>query len=430
VTAARARDGSRGSEPSTSAELRRRLVRELESASAIRSDAVREAFLTVPREIFIPAVSDERGIAAVYEDEAYPTKTDLHGDAISSSSQPQIMALMLEALRLAPGDRILEIGAGTGYNAALISEIVGSKGAVTSIELDPVIAAEARAAVRTAGRNANVVSGDGRDGWEPDAPYDRIIATASSLDVPRAFLDQLREGGLLVMPLRITDALPFRQLVVTFERVGRSFRSVGVIPGGFMRLRQRPDDPSLPWPEARVQETRNASVHTVASLSGSTLSRLSPEVRRRLLAMLLSSPRSRALGVRISRRSQWDLEAFVTLAAPEERLLGCVREDLTDLLLFSAALPAIVDPDGPGLAYLAGSKIISRIDAHGHGAAGRLLHHVVDRWLRWKRPAVAQLRIEVTYTRPRTQHWRTRKRGSCFISYDWADLPGPGRGWD
>src|SRR5206468_12879198 len=196
----------------------------------------------------------------------------------------------------------------TGYNAALISAVVGTKGRVTSVELDAGIAAGAQAAVRAVGQRANVVAGDGRNGWEQDAPYDGIIATGSSLDVPRAFLDQLREGGVLVMPLRITDALPFRQLVVAFERSGRLLRSVGVITGGFMRMRERPDDPSLPWPEVTVKETRDRSEHTVASLSGSTLSMLSADLRMRLLGLLLSRPRSRDLGIRISGRSQWDLE--------------------------------------------------------------------------------------------------------------------------
>jgi protein-L-isoaspartate(D-aspartate) O-methyltransferase len=82
---------------------------------------VREAFLATPREAFIPSVATERGLSVVYRDEAFPTKLDAGGGAISSSSQPQIMALMLEELRLSPGDRVLEIGAGTGYNAALLA---------------------------------------------------------------------------------------------------------------------------------------------------------------------------------------------------------------------------------------------------------------------------------------------------------------------
>ncbi len=88
------------------------LVRQLEVARVIRSAAVRDAFLKVPREVFLPGVADEHGIATVYRDEAYPTKTDEHGHAVSSSSQPGIMASMLEELRVSPGHRVLEVGAG------------------------------------------------------------------------------------------------------------------------------------------------------------------------------------------------------------------------------------------------------------------------------------------------------------------------------
>jgi protein-L-isoaspartate(D-aspartate) O-methyltransferase len=128
------------------------LVRQLEAASAIRSATVRDAFLQIPREIFIRDVAERLGIAAVYRDEAYPTKTDPHGDAISSSSQPQIMALMLEELRVSPGHRILEVGTGTGYNAALLSDLAGPKGHVTSVALDPELARGARHSLRAAGR--------------------------------------------------------------------------------------------------------------------------------------------------------------------------------------------------------------------------------------------------------------------------------------
>jgi protein-L-isoaspartate(D-aspartate) O-methyltransferase len=407
-----------------SAEQRRRLVDKLQAASAIRSDAVREAFLSVPREVFIPRVAQERGVEAVYEDEAYPTKTDGRGLAISASSQPFIMAAMLEALRLRPGQRVLEIGAGTGYNAALLSAIVGRRGRVTSVELDPQLAAAAGAAVGSVGHHANVVVGDGRDGWPPDAPYDGIVATASSLEVPPAFLQQLREGGLLVLPLRLTDALPFRQVVVTFERVGPRLRSMDVITGGFMRMRDRPDDPSVPWPEARAVETRDGSEQTIASLSGSTLSLLSAPDRRRLLALLLSPPRSRRLGVRASGQRQWDLETFVALAADEDRLVGCARAELGGLLLFNIALPGILDTDHDGIAYLAGSKTVSRIDAHGARGPARQLGKLVDRWLARGRPSIGDLRIVVEYDPPTSRHWRTTHRGSAYLCFDWHGGPG------
>jgi protein-L-isoaspartate(D-aspartate) O-methyltransferase len=394
-------------------------VRQLESTAAIRSSVVREAFLQVPRELFVPDVAKRLGIAAVYRDEAYPTKTDPRGDAISSSSQPQIMAQMLEELRVLPGHRVLEVGAGTGYNAALLSVLVGPRGHVTSVELEPELATRARRSVREAGRRASVVVGDGRGGWEANAPYDRIIVTASSLEVPRAFLEQLAEGGLLVLPLRLSDAVPFRQIVVTFERVGRRLRSVSVIHGGFMRLRGRPEDPSLPWPVSKVVETREGTKTTLASLSGSTWGRLPESERQRLLALMLSPPRSRPIGMRVSRWRLWELESFICLAAPEELLVGCTREDLSALLFFGTALPGVVDADRSGLAHLAGTRSVSRLDAYGDAGAERLLAELVDEWRRRGQPRVARLSVEVAYGRSRPDAWRIKRRGSSLISFDY-----------
>ncbi|MGH2630062.1 MAG: protein-L-isoaspartate O-methyltransferase family protein [Actinomycetota bacterium] len=399
--------------------LRQRLVRQLESASTIRSAPVRQAFLEVPREIFVPDVVARLSVAAAYRDEAYPTKTDLRGDAISSSSQPGIMALMLEELSVSPGDRVLEVGTGTGYNAALLSVLVGTKGRVISVELDPGLSRTARGAVRAAGQRASLVTGDGRGGWEANAPYDRIIVTASSLDVPRAFLDQLRDGGLLVLPLRLTDAVPFRQIVVTFRRVGARLRSESVIHGGFMRLRDRPDDPSLPWPVAKVVETNDGTERTLASLSGSTWGRLGDDERRHLLALMLSRPRSRSIGLRVSQRRQWELESFILLAAPEELIVGCAREDLGELLFFGTAMPGIMNLDASGLAHLAGTRSVTRLDAYGDARAERLLVDLVDEWRRRGRPGVDQLRVEVSYGSSRRAGLRHEARGSGVISFDY-----------
>jgi protein-L-isoaspartate(D-aspartate) O-methyltransferase len=399
---------------------RQLLVRRLEEASVIRTAAVREAFLKIPRETFIPEVAKRLGLEAVYRDEAYPTKTDLRGDAISSSSQPGIMASMLEELRVSPGQRVLEIGAGTGYNAALLSALVGSNGRVTSIELDPELARKARRAVRAAGRRANIVAGDGRKGWKANAPYDRVIVTASSLDVPHAWLKQLREGGVLVMPLRLTDAVPFRQIVVAFERVGRRLTSISVVHGGFMRIRDGSDDPSLPWPMSRVVESDDRAEETVASLSGSTWGAFSADEQHRLLALLLSPPRSRPIGIRASRWRQWDLEVFIVLAAPETSLVACTRRDLRQLLFSGTPMPAIVDPSGPSLAHLAGSKTVSRLDAYGSDRAEDLLADLIADWRRRGGPNIARLNIEVSYDHPRRTAWRTVQRGGSRISCDWS----------
>src|SRR5262249_49722914 len=129
-----------------------RLVAELAAHDVIGTDAVRRAFLAVPREAFLPG----RPLSEVYRDVAIPTRFDAQGFPKSSSSQPAIMAAMLEQLDLQPGQRVLEIGAGTGYNAALLKELVGAAGRVVSIDLDPQVAREARAALRATGHRVRV----------------------------------------------------------------------------------------------------------------------------------------------------------------------------------------------------------------------------------------------------------------------------------
>ena len=169
--------------PQKSAQLRRGLVEQLERRGLLKQQAVRDAFLAVPRELFVPEFARREGLVAVYRDLVILTRRDVGGTPTSSSSQPAIMASMLERLELAPGRRVLEVGAGTGYNAALLSTIVGPRGRVVSVELDPDTARAARRALGDARFRVRVVAGDGRAGWAPGAPYDRIIATASSDEV-------------------------------------------------------------------------------------------------------------------------------------------------------------------------------------------------------------------------------------------------------
>ncbi len=162
-------------------------------------DARREAaFRAVPRAVFLPDLPPE----TVYLDQAVPIKTDEDGTVLSSSSQPSMMAIMLRQLRLQPGMNVLEIGAGSGYNAALMQHLVGDNGKVTSIEIDAQIAEAARQNLQRASMGeVLVVDGDGSTGYAPRASYDRIIATAGIWDVPQAWVRQLKPRGLLVAPL-------------------------------------------------------------------------------------------------------------------------------------------------------------------------------------------------------------------------------------
>lgn len=290
----------------SSGSLRREMVSALVSSGAIKSPAVRRAFLAEPRERYVPEIAERDGLEAVYRPgAALVTARDRRGLPVSSSSAPGIMAPMLEALELRPGLRALEIGAGTGYNAALLARLVGEDGGVTSVEVDPGIARQARSHLADGGHRAKVVVGDGREGWPKGAPFDRIIATASSELVPVAWRDQLVEGGLVVLPFRFEGDVA-TQAVLALRREGETLRSATVFLGSFMGLR------AVGEPEAPFQ--RQASLHasaselpktsTLARLSGRRLGPLSDAERRRLLAIVVlpgrkfaTVPASRADGL-------------------------------------------------------------------------------------------------------------------------------------
>ncbi|HEX9994702.1 MAG TPA: methyltransferase domain-containing protein, partial [Acidimicrobiales bacterium] len=276
--------------PETAAALRRRLADHLAGAGAVRTDAVRAAFLAVPREAFVPEAAAAGGLAAVYEDVPVVTRRDPAGIPLSSSSQPAIMAVMLELLGCRPGDRVLEIGAGTGYNAALLAHIVGPGGRVVTVDLDEAVAAEASEHLAAAGAaGVEVVAGDGRAGVAAGAPYDRIVATASTPTVPAAWVDQLAPGGTLVAPVWL-DGRADRQVVAAFRRDGPGLRSTAVVPGGFMVLRGT--GPFVPPDVGEVHAGwRAAGRSSTARITGDVVGRMRPAARRRLVAVLAEEPR-------------------------------------------------------------------------------------------------------------------------------------------
>ncbi|MGW5412606.1 protein-L-isoaspartate O-methyltransferase family protein [Actinomadura geliboluensis] len=154
----------------------------------------------------------------------------------SSASRPDVVAQMLTALEVAPGMSVLEVGTGTGWNAALLAERLGP-GRVTSVEVDPAVADHARRALQRAGYDVTVVTGDGALGYAPDAPFDRVIATAAAARVPYAWAEQTRPGGRVLVPWT-TD---FHNGALVAFAVSRDGTMRGRIVGdtSFMRLRSQ-----------------------------------------------------------------------------------------------------------------------------------------------------------------------------------------------
>ena len=176
-------------------EERRRVVKYLESLGYIKSEKVKKALLRVPREDFIP--EPYRDLA--YVDRPLPIG---YGQTISAI---HMVAIMTEALDPRPGDKVLEIGTGSGYQAAVLAEIVcrDGDGHVYSIERIPELAEYARRNLERTGYSdcVTVITGDGTRGYPKEAPYDRIIVTAAAPDIPEPLIEQLKDGGRMVIPV-------------------------------------------------------------------------------------------------------------------------------------------------------------------------------------------------------------------------------------
>ncbi len=168
------------------------LVERWLASGEINDKAVISAFQKVRRELFVP----EEYKKEAYIDEPLPIPA---GQTIS---QPTTVVLMLDALEVKPGHKVLEIGAGSGYNAALLGVLVGEKGKVITTEIVPELVKFAKANLKKAGiKNVAIIHSDGSRGYAKEAPYDRIICTAAAPKIPDVLVRQLKEGGILLIPV-------------------------------------------------------------------------------------------------------------------------------------------------------------------------------------------------------------------------------------
>jgi protein-L-isoaspartate(D-aspartate) O-methyltransferase len=247
------------------------MVAHLRARSGLTDPRVAAVLARVPRHLFVPGVD----LAEAYADQAIVTRYR-DGWPVSSASQPAMVAAMLEQLRLPEGGSVLEIGAGTGYNAALLSALVGPSGRVVTVDIDPEVAEEARHHLALAGAaDVEVICADGAQGWPGGAPYDGIIVTAGASDLAPAWASQLTPRGRLVVPLSIRGV----QQCVAFTPADGHLSSVAVCGCQFMPLTgaMANGDQRLPVPGrpgVHLQAAAETDVDT--ALVGDVLGRRGP----------------------------------------------------------------------------------------------------------------------------------------------------------
>ncbi|MCQ4084381.1 methyltransferase, FxLD system [Streptomyces sp. RB6PN25] len=318
--------------------LRNALVDSIRESGYARTATVETALRTVPRHLFVP----DAPLEEAYADTPVNIKYDTDGTSISCASQPGVVALMLDQLEARPGERILELGAGTGYNAALLACLVGETGHVTTIDVDDDLVEGARAHLATAGfTNVEALTRDGAVGHAEGAPYDRIIATVGSHGVPHAWMQQLAPGGRLVVPQRLKGSV---SRSIAYEQHDGRWMSVSSKMNTFMPLRKGiADDDRRVIPlstdgTVRLQAPAGQHIDTDA------------------LAGVLDQPRTEewtGMMVRAMESPEW-MELFVTCCLPSGLIRMLFPKEVKGTLLTDDPYPSsAASVDKGAVTYLA-----------------------------------------------------------------------------
>jgi protein-L-isoaspartate(D-aspartate) O-methyltransferase len=240
------------------------------------SEPTERAYLAMPRHRFVlryrewgtkewHEVNDDdlaEHAATLYANRPLILYGDDDADIPSTISQPSFVLRMLDLLQLGPGHKVFELGAGSGWNAALMGQIVGPHGHVTSLEIIPELAKRAVETVESLGvANVQIVEGDGGNGFPDAAPYDRVIFTAGAFDLPRHFYEQIRDGGLLLVVIKSGGG---GDNLFLLRKSGDHFDSLESMPCGFVQVRGKYQfedlepttlEKAVPdWPDLQNQE--------------------------------------------------------------------------------------------------------------------------------------------------------------------------------
>lgn len=376
---------------------RQRLVDRLVAAGSLTGVAVEAAMRSVPRHAFLPQMPLE----VAYQDEAIPTKV-VGGDCLSSCSQPAMIAIMLDQLEVEPGQRVLEIGAGTGYNAALLAHLAAPTGSVVSLDIDSDLVEGARAHLAGAGiKGVELHCADGAGGWGAGAPYDRIVATVGVSDVAPAWVGQLKADGRLVVPLSLRGVQQSVCLVPEEDHLAsRSIVDCGFIPlrgwlqGGESRL----DLPGLPGVQVVVPDRAGVDPAALAR----ALTQAGPVIATGVVVTTGEELRSLARWLAFSEPGAARLvvrEAAGTGTWPAQALPGwpsAARERTARLLMSRDGQGGLAALTGLGRPSPADGRFV--VGAQGYGPPGQAVPRLVEAvrsWDRAGRPTAGQAHITV-----------------------------------
>lgn len=319
------------------------MVDRLVAEGCVRGVSVDRVLRSVPRHLFVPMVEPD----SAYSDLPVVLRYGAAGRPVSLSGPPSMTAAVLELSAVAAGDRVLEVGAGSGYDAALLAELTGPSGQVTTVEIDPVVAWEAGERLAAAGYGRVVVlTGDGWDGAVARAPFDRVVCTVGVWDVSPAWLGQLEPFGVLVAPLWLRAGL---QVAVALRWDLDRLTSDVVLPCAFGRLRGRGAGPEA------YQQVAGRSV---------CLDESDPRVVK-VLAEVLARP---ARVVPLGRAPDPCWFTGLALAAPDAVQMAWVEPGAG-----AVSAVGVFDPYRRGLALVVTGLGGPEVHAHGDGAAAERL---------------------------------------------------------
>jgi protein-L-isoaspartate(D-aspartate) O-methyltransferase len=364
------------------------------------TDAARAAFRAMPRHAFVKRFRMGDKVVTVTPDNLLQLLPTIYNDGVlnlwkdqekglwSTMSQPSLVLGMLSLMNLAEGHRVFELGAGSGWNAAMLGHIVGAKGHVTSVEIIPEMADAARQAIAERGiENVDIVTGDAGDGFAAGAPYDRAMFTAGSYDLPRAFHEQVREGGLLLMVVKVEGG---GDQLILLEKKAECFESIRGLLCAFVPMTGRhafagahpiPIEALPRWPELAQREVDRRPFWWGASDK---------------------APFWAATGVR----------SFLSIAEP---LFRVFRDDVRDPLDPQHWYCGLFDPEAHSLAVAKYGKLVS----YGSVVARDRLLLRLHEWIDLGMPTMAAMHLRVfpadVEVRAEKNKWIVRRNESIFV---------------